>query len=132
MAIYTDVDLSFEPSPNKDFKLIVDDFSIKNSISRLLGLELHDLPFNDRVESFLKEILFENAGQLSVAMVETQLFWLLEQYEPRIKVEEIITNFDDIGYGVEIVIKYTVIKTKKKDEYVFTKTNKGVQWWTSK
>lgn len=127
MSDYIDIDLSLKPSPNKDFKTLTDEVSIKNSIGRLLSMELHDIPFDDRIQSFLKELLFESSGQLSVAMVETNLRWLLDQYEPRIKVNEIITEFDDTNQGINITIRYLIIKTNATDEYVYSKSKGDIQ-----
>lgn len=127
MSDYIDIDLSLKPSPNKDFKTLTDEVSIKNSIARLLSMELHDIPFDDRIQSFLKELLFESSGQLSVAMVETNLRWLLDQYEPRIKVNEIITEFDDTNQGISITIRYLIIKTNATDEYVYSKSKGDIQ-----
>lgn len=118
MKNYIDVDLSFKMTDNGDIRVITDDESIKNSIIRLSTLELHDIPFNDYINTDLKSLMFENEGQINIATISKYLNWLYTEYEPRINVIDVDVQYHNDGTGVSIDVLYYIIKTNKQNRVV--------------
>lgn len=130
MKNYIDVDLSFNMTDNGDIRVITDDESIKNSIIRLSTLELHDIPFNDYINTDLKSLMFENEGQINIATISKYLNWLYTEYEPRIKIIDVDVQYHNDGTGVSIDVLYYIIKTNKQNRVVipYNRNVWGVIW----
>lgn len=130
MKNYIDVDLSFKMTENGDIRVITDDESIKNSIIRLSTLELHDIPFNDYINTDLKSLMFENEGQINIATISKYLNWLYTEYEPRINVIDVDVQYHNDGTGVSIDVLYYIIKTNKQNRVVipYNRNVWGVIW----
>lgn len=112
MSIYSDIDLSFELTPNKDIGIIKDDNCINVSIMNLLSFQKHDIFLNDYFGGFLKDILFESDNQIDLGILTTRIEWVLDTYEPRIKVDDVFIEFRNETL-LDIAITYTILKTEQ-------------------
>lgn len=113
MSSYSDIDLSFELTPNKDIGIIRDNNCINVSIMNLLSFQKHDIFLNDYFGGFLKDILFESDNQVDIGILSNRIEWVLETYEPRIKVNEVSVEFRNDTL-LDIAITYTILKTEQE------------------
>lgn len=113
MSSYSDIDLSFELTPNKDIGIIRDNNCINVSIMNLLSFQKHDIFLNDYFGGFLKDILFESDNQVDIGILSNRIEWVLDTYEPRIKVNEVSVEFRNDTL-LDIAITYTILKTEQE------------------
>ena len=113
MNSYSDIDLSFIPTPNKDIGIIKNNSCINVAIMNLLSFQKHDVFLNDYFGGFLKDILFESDNQIDIGILTTRIEWILDTYEPRIKVNDVSIEFKNDNM-LDIKITYTILKTEQE------------------
>lgn len=113
MSSYSDIDLSFNLTPNNDIGIIKDDACINVAIMNLLSFQKHDVFLNDYFGGFLKDILFESDNQVDIAILSSRIEWVLDTYEPRIKVNDVLVQFRNDTL-LDIAITYTILKTEQE------------------
>lgn len=113
MSSYSDIDLSFNLTPNNDIGIIKDDACINVAIMNLLSFQKHDVFLNDYFGGFLKDILFESDNQVDIAILSSRIEWVLDTYEPRIKVNDVLIQFRNDTL-LDIAITYTILKTEQE------------------
>lgn len=116
--MYSDIDLSLARTPNNDIPRIVDNAAIRVSIMNLLVFNMHDIFLNDYFGGFLKEILFENDNQIETGILRSRIEWILETYEPRIKVISVDVNYTDSAV-LNIDISYTILVDDSFDKVTY-------------
>ena len=103
--IYKDLDLSFEANPTTgDVLKKVDANAVKQAMRVLMLTNFYERPFAPKKAANLRGILFENISSLRAASLETIIFNLFENYEPRVRIQKIqvAANYDDNRYDVSI------------------------------
>jgi phage baseplate assembly protein W len=91
--IYSDIDFTFTKKPvTGDVALSFDDQAVIRSIRNLLSTNHFDRPFNPDLGSNLNAILFEMVSPLSAASLEREIATMIDNYEPRARVNEIIVT----------------------------------------
>lgn len=124
--LYTDLDLSFKPDPDTgDVGMLTDRDCIRSSVYRIISLNKYDIPFNIIDYSNLKRLLFEQPSHATYASITTSLQILLENLEPRIKINDIDIEYNEVTSEFIVDIKYLIIRNNTED--VITKTIKRVR-----
>lgn len=119
--LYTDLDLTFKPDPvTGDVGVAKNSDCIKNSVFRIISLDKFDIPFNGADYSSLKRLLFEAPSHATYAMITQSVELLIQQLEPRIKIQSIDIDYDEVNSEYNVDIKYLIIKTNTEE--VLTKT----------
>lgn len=114
--IYSDFDISFDIDMSTgDINKLVNRDSIRNSIYRIISLNKLDIPFNISLYTRLKELLFEIPGHTTNAAISTNLIWLCEELEPRVKINDVDIIYDDENNSYTINIKYTILRLNIDD-----------------
>jgi phage baseplate assembly protein W len=91
--IYSDIDFTFTKKPvTGDVALSFDDQAVIRSIRNLLSTNHFERPFNPDLGSNLNAILFEMVSPLSAASLEREIATMIDNYEPRARVNEIIVT----------------------------------------
>lgn len=127
--LYSDFDMSFKPDPETgDIKRIENRECIRSSLFRIISLNKLDIPFNTSAYSTLKELLFETPSHNIEAAIITNLTWICEELEPRVKIDRIeVTYIEDeatqVKYNIDLF--YTILRTNTQD--VLTKTIERVR-----
>lgn len=116
--MYSDIDLSLARTPNNDIPRIVNNAAIRVSIMNLLAFNMHDIFLNDYFGGFLKEILFESDNQIETGILRNRIEWILETYEPRIKVISVDVNYTDSAV-LNIDISYTILVDDSFDKVTY-------------
>lgn len=114
--LYTDLDLRFKPDPSTgDVGLLEDVDCIRNSVLRIISLDKFDIPFNIIDYSDLKKLLFEQPSHTIYASISTSVQVLIENLEPRIRVNDINIEYDEVDSVFTVDIKYLIIRTNTEE-----------------
>ena len=103
--IYSDIDFTFTRKPvTGDVALSFDDQAVIRSIRNLLSTNHFERPFNPDLGSNLNAILFEIVSPLSAASLEREIATMIDNYEPRAQVNEIVVTPlpDQNAYNVNL------------------------------
>jgi len=106
MAIFTDLpnELITHPLSN-DLVLKKDEAAVRQSIRNLINLEIGEKPFHPEIGIGVRALLFENLMPMLVSMVRRNLFTVIEVFEPRARVIDVIIN----EYADEGALAMTII-----------------------
>ena len=106
MATYQDINFSFtQNSFTGDLNLVEDSVSIKHSIKNILLTFLGERSFRQKFGFGLQKNLFE-FNQIIISNIGNDIIQTLNTYEPRIKVNSVIPNFDSGNLDLEIKYQY--------------------------
>lgn len=104
-----DIDLSFVAMPNGDLRGLGYVESVKASVLNLMLLDTFDIPYdNSFTGNGLKQLLFEQPNHVTATAIAKNIEWLIESYEPRVKLESVVVTALTEAYNIDIV--YTILK----------------------
>ena len=118
-SIYSDLDFRFILNPNTgDIALKKDAEAIKQSIMNILLTSRGERPFNPEFGGNLRAYLFENFDAVTQAAMENVIVNSLRNYEPRVRVDNIIIS--DLSYrnALNISIDFTILSPEERQEVV--------------
>lgn len=109
--IYSDLDFSLSKSITGDFNVLSDEESVKQSIDNIIQTLIG---FNVRFEqpafgSQLYFLLSEKPNRFTGRRIRNEIRNALENYEPRITLDDITVNFQPENYFFIINIFYTIV-----------------------
>ena len=103
--IYSDIDFTFTKKPVvSDVALSFDTMAVIRSIRNLLLTKHYERLFNPDLGSNLDALLFENFSPITTATIETEITNIINNYEPRARLQyiEISPDYDKNIYNVTI------------------------------
>ena len=107
---FKDVSLSFTRHPvTNDVTVLRNEDAIKKSVQNLVKTRINERFFNDLLGLSVEASLFEVVGSDISSSLTEEIKTLLENFEPRIKVLDIIVNDTQDYNGLYITIKYSII-----------------------
>tara|TARA_B110000977_G_scaffold73101_1_gene98923 strand:+ start:58 stop:504 length:447 start_codon:yes stop_codon:yes gene_type:complete len=88
----------------KDIIPLRDDRAVKNAVKNLLLTNFHERPFQASLGANLRGLLFEPADGITRIAIKDNVFRVLTQYEPRVKVINISVEntSDENGYNITV------------------------------
>lgn len=109
---YVDLDLDFLRNPKTDLLILkTGREAVKRSVRNLIMTNYYERPFQSYIGSGIKEMLFENYTPMTTIFIEDRVRLTLENFEPRISVQNVSVyeDIDNNGFSVNIsfVIKNT-------------------------
>jgi hypothetical protein len=114
---------SFPPTFEKgDFSLKVSggEENIIEGIDLVLSTNMGSNPVNPEFGSMLSEFMFREMTTTLQGEIEREVKRVLLDYEPRIKVEDVVVNYDDQIEGkVNVIIVYMVIQNNTRHNHVY-------------
>ena len=117
--IYSDLDFRFIVNPNTgDLALKKDAEAIKQSIMNILLTGRGERPFNPEFGGNLRAYLFENFDAITQAAMENVIINSLRNYEPRVRVDNVV--IDDLSYrnALNISIDFTILSPEERQDVV--------------
>ena len=108
--IYKDLDLDFGRNPvTDDVNKLTDVEAVKRSVRNLIQTNHFERPFHPEIGGNVRALLFEPVSPLTALNLQRKVEEVLNNFEPRIKLTQIIArpNIDGNSYG--LVIKFFVI-----------------------
>ena len=119
--VYKDLDLSFAKHPQRSDVLKKTDVnSIRQSLRNLLFTHQGERPFQPYLGTILHRLLFEPLDSITITALDQAIERTIQNYEPRIELENIqITPFADDS-EVEICIFFRVKGTGTPSSFTAT------------
>lgn len=107
---YSDLDLDFLAHPTtKDVMKKTGVEAIKRSVRNLLLTNFYDRPFQSYIGSNALKILFDNATPMSATFLTNAINETLANYEPRIRVDDVVVKFDFDNNGYNVQLFFTIV-----------------------
>ena len=105
---FKDINITFKKHPvTNDLVVSRDASAIKQAIVNLLLTNKGERPFNYEYGSDIRSYLFEPLDYGTAQVIESSIQYAITNFEPRISITEleVIPNFDDNGFDVEMTYK---------------------------
>ena len=102
---FLDLSASFQANPmNSDLLVLKNENAIARSVRNLVLTIQGERPFSPILGSNVNNLLFENIDKLTAAAIRTEIRNTIENYEPRVEINEIIVdpNFDNNEFNVTV------------------------------
>lgn len=109
MAKYSDLNLSFIPHPTTgNISVVTDSKAINQAIRNLIFMDAYDVPFNPSIGGNIRASLFRPADSITMMDINSRIRVLLENYEPRINVNDVVVRGEPEKNKISITIEYTI------------------------
>ena len=102
---FLDLSASFQNNPlSNDLITLKNENAIARSVRNLILTTQGERPFQPVLGSNVNNLLFENMDKLTAAALKDEIKNTIENYEPRVEIEEIIVdpNFENNEFNVTI------------------------------
>lgn len=107
---FKDLSVTFKSHPvTDDLVTVKDKAAIVQSITSLLFTVKGERPFQPDLGSDLYRSLFEPLDYATAGVIRSQIVDVLKKYEPRIRVDDIITIVDEDNNGYSVELYYTIV-----------------------
>ena len=110
---YTDLDLDFMINPvTGDINKKTGADAVKRSIRNLIFTNYYERPFKSNIGSDVTRLLFDNVDVMTATFLEDAIIRLINNFEPRVRLQgvRVTADYDNNGFGV--VIQYIIINTE--------------------
>ena len=107
---FKDISLSFKRHPvTNDVLVIKNEDAIKKSVINLCRTRLTERFFNDLLGTSIEDSLFElNNGEIA-SSIEEEVKVLLQNFEPRVNVTDVIADTETDPNGLYISVRYNIV-----------------------
>ena len=106
---FKDISLSFSRHPvTNDIVVLKNEDAIKKSVVNLCRTKLNERFFNDLLGTRIEESLFDLNNDDIASILETEIETLLENYEPRITLNDVSAVAQQESYDLYIRIGYVI------------------------
>ena len=110
--IYKDLDLDFgRNTVTNDVNKLTDVEAVKRSVRNLINTSHYERPFHPEIGSSVRALLFEPITPLTSLNLQTKVEELLNNFEPRIKLVQILSRPDADLNRYALRISFYVIGT---------------------
>lgn len=107
---FKDISVTFSKHPNTDDLLVVkDDKAIKLALQNLIMTKRKERPFNSRLGSRVSELLFDLLDVGTASIIRDEIFLLIQDYEPRIRILNVGVMPDESNNAFEVSIEFEII-----------------------
>ena len=111
---FKDLDLDFGLNPvTKDVNKLTDAESIKRSVRNLINTNNYERPFRPELGSGIRGLLFEPMTELTAHFMQIKLAEILNEFEPRISVSNIIINNQEDRNAYSVSIHFLIKGTQE-------------------
>ena len=111
---FKDLDLDFGlNSVTKDVNKLTDAEAIKRSVRNLINLNNYEKPFRPEIGSGIRCLLFEPMTELTSHFMQVKIAEILNQFEPRISVSNIIINNQEERNAYSVSIHFLIKGTQE-------------------
>ena len=108
--IYKDLDLDFGRNiVTNDVNKLTDVEAVKRSVRNLINTNHFERPFHPEIGGNVRALLFENITPLTALNLQRKIEEVLNNFEPRAKITQILADPDIDRNGYKLEIKFYVI-----------------------
>lgn len=109
---FKDLSFTFSQNPiSKDLVILKDENAIKRSLLNLFSFRKGEKFFAADFGSGIPELLFENFDYATAGLMKEEVRRLINSYEPRVNIVDVVVDLDESNYNYEIQINYTIPDT---------------------
>ncbi len=107
---FKDISLSFTRHPvTNDVTVLKNEDAIKKSVINLCRTRINERFFNDLLGTSIEDSLFETNLNDITSFLEKEISTLLKNYEPRIRLTNVIVESLVDSYELQIRIEYEIV-----------------------
>ena len=107
---FKDLSASFQTSPlSNDLIALKNESAIARSVRNLVLTIQGERPFQPVLGTGVSRLLFENMDKLTASAIRSELRTTIENYEPRVEINEIIVEPDFEGNAMHVTLQYFII-----------------------
>ncbi len=107
---FKDISATFQINPlNRDLIQLKNTNAIARSIRNLIMTVPGERPFNPVLGSNVTSLLFETLDNLTASTIKSEIINTIENFEPRVKLNEVIVKASPDENQFDVLIQYYVI-----------------------
>ena len=107
---FKDLSASFQTSPlSNDLIALKNESAIARSVRNLVLTAQGERPFQPVLGTGVSRLLFENMDKLTASAIRSELRTTIENYEPRVEINEIIVEADFERNAFDVTLQYFII-----------------------
>ena len=107
---FLDLSASFQTNPlSNDLIAIKNESAIARSVRNLVSTIQGERPFQPVLGTEVSKLLFENMDKLTASAIRSEIRTTIENYEPRVEINEITVDPDFEGNAFNVTIQYFII-----------------------
>ena len=107
---FKDLSASFQSSPlSNDLITLKNESAIARSVRNLVLTIQGERPFQPVLGTGVSRLLFENMDKLTASAIRSELRTTIENYEPRVEINEIIVEADFERNAFDVTLQYFII-----------------------
>ena len=107
---FKDLSASFQTNPlSNDLIALKNESSIARSVRNLVLTIQGERPFQPVLGTGVNNLLFDNMDKLTASAIRSELRTTIENYEPRVEINEIIVEPDFEGNAFHVTLQYFII-----------------------
>ena len=107
---FKDLSASFQTNPlSNDLIALKNESAIARSVRNLILTEQGERPFQPVLGTGVSRLLFENMDKLTASAIRSEVRTTIENYEPRVEINEIIVEPDYEGNAMNVTLQYFII-----------------------
>ena len=107
---FKDLSASFQSSPlSNDLISLKNESAIARSVRNLVLTGQGERPFQPVLGTGVSRLLFENMDKLTASAIRSEIRTTIENYEPRVEINEILVEPDFEGNAFHVTLQYFII-----------------------
>ena len=107
---FLDLSASFQENPlSNDLIAIKNESAIARSVRNLVLTIQGERPFQPVLGTGVSRLLFENMDKLTASAIRSEIRTTIENYEPRVEINEILVEPDFEGNAMHVTLQYFII-----------------------
>jgi len=107
---FKDLSASFQTSPlSNDFIALKNESAIARSVRNLVLTIQGERPFQPVLGTGVNNLLFDNMDKLTASAIRSEIRTTIENYEPRVEINEILVEPDFEGNAFHVTLQYFII-----------------------
>ena len=107
---FLDLSASFQENPlSNDLIAIKNESAIARSVRNLVSTIQGERPFQPVLGTGVSRLLFENMDKLTASAIRSEIRTTIENYEPRVEINEILVEPDFEGNAMHVTLQYFII-----------------------
>ena len=107
---FKDLSASFQTNPlSNDLIALKNESAIARSVRNLVLTIQGERPFQPVLGTGVSRLLFENMDKLTASSIRSELRTTIENYEPRVEINEIIVEADFERNAFDVTLQYFII-----------------------
>lgn len=117
-TIYSDLDFNFTQHPiSEDVTRKTNVAAVNQSLKNILLTKNYERPFNSDLGSPINALLFEPFSPMLRIMLIRTIEQTIENFEPRIQLDNVKVNLREDSNNVEISVYYHIVNTSSIQQF---------------